>query len=119
MNIRRGIKGLFACGMIAAMALFCWVGCETTESANSVIAVTPSAPELQGRLATQTFTAEGTAENELALPLVWTVSDPNLGVIRSTVGLSAVYESSGRVGNNIITVRDQGQAEGLATVVQR
>lgn len=117
--MKREIHGVIACVMVLGVAWLCGLGCETTESADTAIAVTPASQELTGRMATQTFTASGVASNELVLPLIWTVSDPNLGVVRSTAGLSAVYESSGRVGNNIITVRDQGQAEGMATVVQR
>ncbi len=117
--MKHGIQGLIACVMVLGIAWFCGLGCETTESSDTVITVTPASPELKGSLAIQTFTASGVASNELALPLIWTVSNPNLGVIRSTAGLSAVYESTGKVGNNIITVRDQGQAEGMATAIQR
>lgn len=117
--MKLGTMGLICSfSMLAITGLF-MVGCDTTETSDIVITVTPSAPELTGARATTTFTAAGSVSNALALPLIWTVSDPNLGVIRSSVGVSAMYESTGRKGNNIITVHDQGQAEGMATVIQR
>lgn len=105
---------------LLAAALFIGVGCETTESTDTVITVTPASPELEGALATQTLTASTASSNAvLALPLVWTVSDTSLGNIQASAGLSAVYTSTGKTGNNVVTVRDQGQAEGIATIIQR
>ncbi len=104
----------------AVFAVASLVGCETTETADSVITVTPASSTLNGTLATATLTASTASTNmALALPLVWTVANPSLGNIRASTGLTAVYESTGRVGNNIVTVRDQGQAEGMATIVQQ
>jgi hypothetical protein len=55
----------------------------------------------------------------LFLPLEWSVSDPSLGTIISSAGFSAVYRSTGKVGDNVVTVRDQGDAAGTTVVVQR
>ena len=106
--------------MVAVVAGLAIVGCETTESTDTVITVTSSSSTLEGSLATATLTASTASTNTaLALPLVWTVANPALGNIRASAGLTAVYESTGKVGNNIVTVRDQGQAEGIATIVQQ
>lgn len=115
------ISGWLAVGLvIATVVALAVVGCETTESASDAIVVTVSpSTELTGSLATATLTVNATTNSALALPLVWTVSDPNLGTIRASSGLTAVYQSTGRVGNNVVTVRDQGRAEGIATIVQR
>ena len=42
------------------------------------------------------------------------MSDSSLGYIKAATGWDAVYESTGKKGSNIITVRDQGDAEGMA-----
>jgi hypothetical protein len=55
----------------------------------------------------------------LALPLVWTASDAALGGIKSSAGVTAIYQSTGKVGNNVITVRDQGESEGIAVITQQ
>jgi hypothetical protein len=54
----------------------------------------------------------------LVLPLVWSVSDSSLGVIKASEGMTAIYESTGTIGNNTITVRDQGDKAGVAVVNQ-
>ncbi len=55
----------------------------------------------------------------LHYPLEWSVEHPALGSIRRASGHSAVYESTLWSGVNVVTVRDQAGAEGLATVEQR
>lgn len=110
--------------LTAAMGLFVVgglmiAGCESTSTTDSVIAVTPPSATLSSSNNTQVFTAAMTSSNAtLVLPLVWAVSDVNLGSIKSSVGASAVYESKGGTGNNTITVHDQASGEGLAVVKQ-
>lgn len=112
--------GLWCAVTLVSCAVLAMVGCETTESMDGAITVTVSpAGDLTGRLATATLTAAAPTNAALALPLVWTVADPALGGIRASSGMTAVYESTGRVGNNVVTVRDQGQAEGIASITQR
>ena len=97
-------------------------GCESTETTGSAITVTLSASTITGKGAvTLTAASSGgtNATTGLALPLVWTVSDASLGDIKSSAGVTAIYESSGKVGNNAITVHDQGDSEGVAVVVQQ
>lgn len=56
---------------------------------------------------------------DLSLPLVWSVSNPNLGTIEAQGGISAVYgATSGQHGVNSVTVRDQYGAMGVAQVDQ-
>lgn len=106
----------------AAVGLACiWImvaGCETTKTADSAIAVTPSSMTLTGVHASVTFTAVVGTNTTLVLPLNWSVSEPSLGHILNSVGLSAVYESEGGAGNNTVIVRDQANAEGMAVVNQ-
>ena len=96
------------------------LGCDTTETTDSALSVTPSSVVLTNAADTVAFTAASGGTNAtLVLPLVWTVSDDSLGIIKSSAGVTAIYESKGKVGNNTVTVRDQGQAEGIAMVNQR
>ena len=57
--------------------------------------------------------------SQMFLPLEWGVSDPSLGHILSSAGYSAVYESYGGRGQNIVTVHDQVARTGLAVVNHR
>jgi len=65
----------------------------------------------------QTFVVTG-GLRELSMPLVWTVSNPQLGYIGSSGGASASYLALDAHGDNAITVVDQYGAEGVATVRQ-
>ena len=114
-------------------------GCEAYSSDNREITITPRTVALTNDVNwSVTFTADvgggGTnmslkassstnglpvaADNDrLYYPLEWSVSDPNLGVIVSSTGNSAVYRSfANRAGLNIVTCRDQSEREGLASV---
>lgn len=108
---------------VAVAALLCWwvvAGCESTSTVDSVITVAPTNVVLTASSLTATFTASMASTNRtLALPLVWTVSDGSLGAIQSSQGLTAVYVSTGKLGNNAVTVRDQTYAEGMALVTQQ
>jgi hypothetical protein len=42
-----------------------------------------------------------------------------LGDIKSSAGVTAIYQSTGKAGNNVISVRDQGDSEGVAVVTQQ
>lgn len=106
--------------VLAIVAVMAIAACDTTKNQNSSLSVTssPTGP-LTGAGATATLTLSSVDTNvTLNLPLVWTVSDPNLGGIKSSAGISAVYESRGLAGNNVVTVRDQGEAEGLIVINQ-
>jgi len=94
------------------------VGCESTQSTDNVISISPANVTVKNDGATLTFTASMTSSNaSLALPLVWSVSDPARGIIRASGGLTAVYEGKNVAGNNTTTVRDQGENSGIAVVI--
>jgi hypothetical protein len=69
---------------------------------------------------TQTFTVDTNGLRKLSLPLEWSVSDTNLGIIGASGGYSASYvrTSVSNHGDNAITVQDQYGAKGVATVRQ-
>lgn len=117
--MKYGVSGLMVGMALLAVAMVAGMGCETTETTETVITVSPGSATLHGGLATTNLTASVSENTTLALPLVWSVSNPALGNIQGSSGLTAVYTSTGRAGNNVVTVRDQGQAEGIATIVQR
>ncbi len=81
---------------------------------------TSTSTSTNGNTSSTSTTATSTSTNQtLFYPLEWSVSTPSLGTIRSASGNTAVYESLGGEGNNIITVRDQDDNKGQAVVVQR
>lgn len=95
------------------------IGCEQASGTNA-LTVVPSYVDISSGIAsngTLTFTVTG-GLRELSLPLEWSVSNPDLGEINSRGGNSASYVAYSASGNNTIYVRDQYDAEGVATVVQ-
>jgi len=108
------LAGLMAM-FVAGLAM---VGCESTQTTDNVITVSPASVTLTNDWATVVFTASLTSSNTvLALPLIWSVSDPARGTIRASGGLTAIYEGKNLGGNNTITVRDQGDNSGIAVVI--
>lgn len=125
-------------GLVAVVvAGFAIVGCESTKTTDNVITVGvmtrsigpdgkviesfESTVRLTNDYETVEFTASlsaGSTDAALALPLEWTVSDPARGTIRASGGLTAIYEAKNLGGNNTITVKDQGDNEGIAVVIQ-
>ncbi len=65
------------------------------------------------------LTATFSKTNNLAFPLEWRVSDPSLGTIVNQSSATALYRRAARTGSNIITVTDQYDNEGFATIVQQ
>ena len=109
----------FLAGVVALVLTgIAMVGCESTQSADNVITISPASVTVTNDWATLTFTASMTSSNtSLTLPLVWSVSDPARGTIRASGGLTAIYEGQNVAGNNTITVRDQGDNSGIAVVI--
>jgi len=107
------------CSMLVAAAVGI-VGCESTETSESTITVTPSSQNIAESDGTVVFAASAANTNGvLVLPLVWSVSAPNLGSVVSSGGLGAVYRRNGTVkGGNAVIVSDQAGAEGVASVNQ-
>jgi len=128
--------------VVAGLAI---VGCESTKSADNIITIYPAVAHLNsgkgagimfsiitaiGDASTSTSssnstggtsstTTSTTTNQTLYYPLVWSVSDPSLGVIRASEGNTAVYEVIGGEGNNIVSVHDQADNGGQAVVAQR
>ena len=50
------------------------------------------------------------------MPLEWTVSNPDIGHIEGSAGVTAIYVGHGKLGTNAIVVKDRGKAEGAAVV---
>jgi len=126
-------------GILGGGILGWWVlsSCETVESLDRTLQIEPASTNLTAAGETVVFRVVinvqsnldigGTSTNAGApggapviFPLEWSVSDPSLGRIRASGGLSAVYERNGRAtGNNYIRVIDRGRRyEGVAVVVQ-
>jgi hypothetical protein len=113
-------------GVLAIVLLVIMTGCEDAET-GSALSVTPSEVNVTGVGATSYFTVaarvdagEATNRNEeIIYPLVWSVSNPTLGGMMSSAGDSAVYESNGRKGQNVVFVKDGFGREGLAVINQR
>ena len=120
-------------GAIGAVVVFpmLQVGCEEADGVDG-LTISPSAHSFFGDEGRKTFTAysgaavsdtngvvsAGTSFSPLALPLVWSVSDSTLGSIVASSGATAIYERTAANGVNTITVRDQYDNEGYATVSQ-
>lgn len=105
---------LAATMICGAASVMMFSGCEEAEGVRA-IEVTPANVVLSGATNSAQFTAR--VSGPLALPLEWRVSDPALGSISGT-GSNAVYLRTTRVGNNLVIVRDQYEAEGFAAVTQ-
>ena len=116
----KAIQGWLAAGMmvvlVAGMAM---VGCESTQTTDNVISISPASVTLTNDWGTVVFAASLASTNSsLALPLMWSVSDPARGTIRASGGLTAIYEGRNLGGNNTVTVRDQGDNSGIAVVIR-
>lgn len=100
-------------------------GCETTGDADA-LTVSPSSVNSSNRSEAVTFTVSAgtntTAESglkSLSLPLIWSVSNPLIGVITASSGYSASYVRNSKKGVQTIYVEDQYGAKGHATVDQQ
>lgn len=117
MKMRQGL--VWTVVSLAAVVVLTLSGCESTETTDNAIVVTPGSTIVTNDAALVTFTASLTSSNvSLILPLEWTVGDSSMGHIRAAAGVTAVYEATSKTGNNTVHVRDQGDSEGVATVVR-
>jgi len=118
----------------AAIAFLGIVGCEHATATSphdlNVIVINPASITISNVVTSVVFTVQGNAhvtnevdtytdQTTLYLPLAWSVSDLSLGSIRSTAQFTGIYQSSGAVGVNYITVRDQQGSEGTAVVISQ
>jgi len=106
--------------MVGLLAVnFLTTGCESTSTADEVIKVTPASSTLVGKGATASFVASATSTNSpLVLPLEWSIARGDLGKILTANGVTAIYESNGKAGNNTITVSDKIGQSGVAVINQ-
>jgi len=99
------------------------VGCEDTERKMN-LTITPQSTTLSQVGNTVVLTASMPLVNaaitndtsELLYPLEWWVGDSEAGRIISSTGNSAVYYCDAGGRHNVVTVRDQGDREGLANI---
>ena len=105
---------------VAVLVLLGAAGCEKAVTGRA-LEVTPPGAVVAPRGSVRLTAGIPEAEKEsrqLYYPLVWTVSNPSLGFMRDAAGDSAVYEAYNAEGVNTVAVRDQGGAEGIASVTQ-
>ena len=57
--------------------------------------------------------------SQIFLPLEWRVGSPQLGRILASAGYTAIYESFGGQGQNVVTVFDRAGRAGVAVVNHR
>jgi hypothetical protein len=113
-TVKEWVVSGVAITVLAGMAM---MGCETTKSEDNVITVTPANTTLTNDYATVVLTASSASTNgALALPLRWSVSNPERGTVSASGAMMAVYRGNRLNGENMITVRDQGDNEGVAVV---
>ena len=107
---------LFVIFGIVSMSML-QMGCEDAKGIDG-ITIDPSNITLSTNGQTVLLTVTGGITNrDLALPLLWSVSDGNIGQILTSSGLTATYRRNGGVGAaNTVTVIDQYDNEGYATV---
>ncbi len=107
-------------GMMAVVAAgLTIVGCEATKTTDNVITIDPASKTLTSDYETVVLTASTSGSNTvLALPLKWSVSNSERGTIKTSGAMSALYEGTRLGGENTITVRDQGDNEGIAFILR-
>jgi len=110
-----------AAGLVVALLVagFLFTSCESSPEDVELI-VTPTEVVVTSHT-TIVFRASIADTNRLVfLPFKWEVSNPDLGVIAGQEAFSAVYVGRGDVhGDNLITVSDQGESRGIASVAHR
>ena len=139
--MKKLLLGAICLCVIAFFAAVFLTGCDEAEGLELIV-ITPSSTEMTTRDSTVWLTAtlpgstttttsdetNGTSEvsfgdsvseaDSLHLPLEWEVANASLGQILGSGGLSALYVRSSSLGENTITVRDQYDNEGFATIRQ-
>ena len=115
------IISIFALVIAVAYLLIAHSGCESTDG-TSGLTITPAESTLSGSSNSVVLTVSSETNSNLrvlSLPLEWSVSNPGLGSINARGGYSAVYVRNTGSGANVVRVKDQYGAEGIATVQQK
>ena len=108
---------------VTCVALACVVigltGCEEAKGLSG-LTLDPSSATLtpDSLTLTITVTSSSATNNDLALPIAWSVADASLGSVTHNGGVTAVYRSSGAIGVNVVIARDQYDNEGFTTIRQ-
>lgn len=100
------VVGAVLCGLMTS--------CENSDDALNVF---PGNATMGSNITAFTISVVS-ATREIALPLEWSVSNPELGSITSTSGYAAVYDRTASNGMNSITVFDQSGTKGTVSVNQ-
>ena len=112
--VSAGVAAVIAVG--SAFLCGCEEGGETVR-----LTVEPAYVVMSGSFQTFTVTSSTNSASglrPLSFPLEWTVSNRALGSIRPSGNVSAVYTRTAANGVNVVTVKDQYDAEGYATIRQ-
>lgn len=110
------LVSLCSTGLVIVAVALLQNGCEEAKGLLG-LTVDPASVTLSTNGQIQVFAVTGVT-NDMALPLTWTVSNEGLGQILSSGGYSAVYQRLAPNGVNTLTVRDQFDNEGLASIRQ-
>ncbi len=116
----------FAAMCMVGVTMVCMVGmavlqtgCEEAKGLSG-LEINPSSVMLSTNGATVVLSVVGgVTNNALALPLEWRVTDPDLGQITFSSGMTAVYRRSALNGVNTVIAKDQFSNEGYATIRQQ
>lgn len=110
---------LGACAILFG-AVFALVGCEI--GSDEGLSVSPSEITLaktdESVALTVSYTGDSAPMGDLALPLEWSVHNSALGMITSSSDYDAVYSRFSPNGVNIVEVKDQYGANGVAVIEQ-
>jgi hypothetical protein len=103
--------------VLAALS-FLTTGCEEASGLDG-LGIAAATTTLTANMRTLDLTATGVETNgSLALPLTWSVSDPELGTISGASGLKAIYTRTQQSGINTVMVIDQYKNEGYLALRQ-
>jgi hypothetical protein len=95
-------------------------GCDDARTADP-IEMDPASVEVTGAgsvvLRAMAPETDGAGE-ALYMPLEWSVYNRSLGGVMSSAGHTAIYESNGKVGRNVVFVKDQSGREGIVAINQ-
>lgn len=107
---------VFVCFAIVSLSML-QMGCEDAKGLEG-LTIDPASATISTNGMTKILTVTGGITNrDLALPLVWSVSDGSIGQIVSSSGLTATYRrNSGAGSQNTVTAIDQYENEGYATI---
>jgi hypothetical protein len=103
--------------VFSAIALFT-TGCEEASGLGG-LTIKAATTTLTAETRTLDVSAEGVDQtNSLALPLVWSVSNPELGTLSGATGVTAIYTRTQQNGINTLSVMDQYENEGYLAIRQ-